>query len=229
MPRTSGLPQQASICACPSLSTASPPVTSSASPAGMARQFPRSSSTRAPETSPPLDDLGHAHGDDVQFGRLGQTETDRPVTGAGVAPMSDPAATVDLVTIAVPQPTAYGEVFTRRWVVEAILDLVGYTPDRNLGGMRLVEPSIGSGAFIVPIVERLIDSARERSAPPRGGSEVGDRLAHAQVLGLGFAHQLRPCGGPQSASQEKCVFLRHARRASHPIPRIRFSFQPRRG
>ncbi len=34
-----------------------------------------------------------------------------------------------------PDPGAdYGEVFTRRWVVELILDLVGYTPDKDLGG-----------------------------------------------------------------------------------------------
>lgn len=54
----------------------------------------------------------------------------------------------------------YGEVFTRRWVVEALLDLTGYSADADLGGMRLVEPSIGSGAFLGPVVERLIISAR---------------------------------------------------------------------
>lgn len=54
----------------------------------------------------------------------------------------------------------YGEVFTRRWVVDLILDLVGYTPDRDLGAEVLVEPSCGTGAFLVPIVERLIESSR---------------------------------------------------------------------
>ena len=55
------------------------------------------------------------------------------------------------------QPPAvqnYGEVFTRRWVVEVLLDLTGYTTDRDLGRMRLVEPSCGSGAFLGPVVER---------------------------------------------------------------------------
>ena len=52
---------------------------------------------------------------------------------------------------------SYGEVFTRQWVVEAMLDLIGYTPDRDLTKNRLIEPSIGSGAFIVPVVEvRLV-------------------------------------------------------------------------
>lgn len=53
----------------------------------------------------------------------------------------------------------YGEVFTRRWVVDLILDLVGYTPERDLGTMALVEPSCGTGAFLVPIVERLVESS----------------------------------------------------------------------
>ena len=53
----------------------------------------------------------------------------------------------------------HGEVFTRRWVVEVLLDLAGYTSDRDLAKVRLVEPSCGSGAFLGPAVERLIASA----------------------------------------------------------------------
>jgi hypothetical protein len=55
--------------------------------------------------------------------------------------------------------TTHGEVFTRRWVVEVLLDLTGYTADRDLGVLTLCEPSVGAGAFLVPIVERLIASA----------------------------------------------------------------------
>ena len=54
--------------------------------------------------------------------------------------------------------TEHGEVFTRRWIVDLILDLAGYTADRDLGGLMVVEPSCGAGAFLVPIVERLIES-----------------------------------------------------------------------
>lgn len=57
-----------------------------------------------------------------------------------------------------------GEVFTRRWIVETILDLVGYTPDRDLTRRRLIEPSFGSGAFLVPVVERLLASAQVHGA-----------------------------------------------------------------
>jgi len=70
--------------------------------------------------------------------------------------LEDPMALAELT----PDPGAdYGEVFTRRWVVELILDLVGYTPDRDLGRQVLVEPSCGTGAFLVPVAERLIESA----------------------------------------------------------------------
>lgn len=67
--------------------------------------------------------------------------------------IEDPMALAELA----PDPGAdYGEVFTRRWVVDLILDLVGYTTDEDLGGRVLVEPSCGTGAFLVPVVERLI-------------------------------------------------------------------------
>ncbi len=52
--------------------------------------------------------------------------------------------------------TTTGEVFTRRWVVDLMLDLAGYTGD--VSRQRVVEPSIGNGAFIGPIVERLAAS-----------------------------------------------------------------------
>ena len=59
-----------------------------------------------------------------------------------------------------PDPGAdYGEVFTRRWVVDLILDLVGYLPHKDLAAQTLVEPSCGTGAFLVPVVERLIESS----------------------------------------------------------------------
>ncbi len=61
------------------------------------------------------------------------------------------------LTDPLPQVANYGEVFTRRWVVDVLLDLTGYTADRDLGALRLLEPSCGSGAFLGPVVERLIE------------------------------------------------------------------------
>ncbi|MFE2755353.1 Eco57I restriction-modification methylase domain-containing protein [Actinosynnema sp. NPDC059335] len=54
----------------------------------------------------------------------------------------------------------HGEVFTRRWVVETMLDLVGYTSDRDLAETVIVEPACGGGAFLGPIAERLGASCR---------------------------------------------------------------------
>ena len=54
----------------------------------------------------------------------------------------------------------HGEVFTRRWVVDLILDLAGFTVDRDLGSLVAVEPSCGAGGFLVPMTERLIESCQ---------------------------------------------------------------------
>ena len=49
-----------------------------------------------------------------------------------------------------------GAIFTRREVVEQILDLVEYTTDRPLHEYRILEPSFGRGCFLFPVVERLL-------------------------------------------------------------------------
>lgn len=59
----------------------------------------------------------------------------------------------------------HGEVFTRSWVVEFILDLVGYTNDRDLAEVVIVEPACGAGAFLGPLVSRLSASCRMRGRP----------------------------------------------------------------
>lgn len=63
------------------------------------------------------------------------------------------------------QAVEHGEVFTRRWVVETMLDLVGYTADRDLASMVIVEPACGGGAFLGPIVARLSAACRARCRP----------------------------------------------------------------
>ena len=73
----------------------------------------------------------------------------------------------------------HGEVFTRRWIVELILDLSGYTPDRDLAGMLALEPSCGSGAFLVPMVERLIASCQEHDRPL---TDIADALVAYDLL-----------------------------------------------
>jgi len=77
------------------------------------------------------------------------------------------------VTVEAPGIRNYGEVFTRRWVVEVLLDLTGYTTDRDLSQLRLLEPSCGSGSFLGLAVERLIASAK---AHGRGLGSLGDAI-----------------------------------------------------
>lgn len=55
---------------------------------------------------------------------------------------------------------ARGAVFTRREVVDFILDLAGYTPDQSLHKKRLLEPSFGGGDFLLPAVARLLAAWR---------------------------------------------------------------------
>lgn len=61
--------------------------------------------------------------------------------------------------------TNYGIVYTKTWVVDLILDLAGYFPEKNLAKMTAVEPSCGEGAFAVRMAERLVKSIRENGVP----------------------------------------------------------------
>ncbi len=67
---------------------------------------------------------------------------------------------------------ARGAVFTRSAVVEFILDLVGYTVDRPLHEMRLLEPSFGAGDFLLPSVRRLLSAWQARKEASAGASDL---------------------------------------------------------
>lgn len=51
-----------------------------------------------------------------------------------------------------------GAVFTKKEVVEFILDISGYIPERDLTKAIILEPSFGNGDFLFVIVERLLNS-----------------------------------------------------------------------
>lgn len=55
----------------------------------------------------------------------------------------------------------HGDVFTSPTVVRYMLDVVGYTSDRDLGNIRILEPSCGEGEFVVEIALRLKQSAEQ--------------------------------------------------------------------
>lgn len=54
-----------------------------------------------------------------------------------------------------------GAVFTKREVVDFILDLVGYQSTQNLLDIRLLEPSFGGGDFLFAAVDRLLASTTD--------------------------------------------------------------------
>lgn len=58
-----------------------------------------------------------------------------------------------------------GAIFTRREVVDFILDLTGYTDDKPLHTQQLLEPSFGNGDFLFAAVERLLRAWRTADAP----------------------------------------------------------------
>jgi len=54
----------------------------------------------------------------------------------------------------------HGEVFTPRWMVDDMLDLVKDESERI--DSRFLEPACGSGNFLVPVLERKLGTVRER-------------------------------------------------------------------
>jgi adenine-specific DNA-methyltransferase len=109
----------------------------------------------------------------------------------------------------------YGEVFTRRWVVEVLLDLTGYIAVIDLGELCLVEPSCGTGAFLGPAVERLITSAQEHGRPLAGlGSAI--RAFDLQVehvrASRSLCHELLSDAGVETTTAEVLAreWVRHA-------------------
>jgi adenine-specific DNA-methyltransferase len=59
-----------------------------------------------------------------------------------------------------------GAVYTKPWVVDLILDLVGYRNTADLAAMVAVEPAAGDGAFLLAMVHRLLASMRSRGKSP---------------------------------------------------------------
>ncbi len=74
-----------------------------------------------------------------------------------------------------------GAIYTRREVVDFILDLAGYTTDQPLYKLRLLEPSFGNGDFLFPIIDRLLASWKTIEKTPGAMKALG-RCIHAVEL-----------------------------------------------
>lgn len=55
----------------------------------------------------------------------------------------------------------HGDVFTSPEVVSYMLDLVGYTTDKDLSKTSILEPSCGEGEFVIEIARRLLESSNK--------------------------------------------------------------------
>jgi len=75
-----------------------------------------------------------------------------------------------------------GAIFTRREVVEFILDLAGYTPDRPLHRLRLLEPAFGDGDFLIPSIQRLLAAwNREKCAHINPADDLSDAICGVEL------------------------------------------------
>lgn len=76
---------------------------------------------------------------------------------------------------------ARGAIFTRNEVVDFILDLIGYTEDQPLYQKRILEPSFGSGDFLLPLVERLVTAWRTSNSRGSIVDELGNAIRAVEL------------------------------------------------
>jgi adenine-specific DNA-methyltransferase len=91
---------------------------------------------------------------------VGQNPTALRSSRAMQMPLLVPARTSQLAAL-----ETKGVVYTKRWVVDLLLDLAGYKPEANLVDAIAVEPAAGDGAFLGPMIERLADSCQRLGRP----------------------------------------------------------------
>lgn len=82
-----------------------------------------------------------------------------------------------------------GAVFTKPEIVECILDLSGYLPNKPLHKHRLLEPSFGDGEFLIAAVRRLITAAKLHKVDlSKAVHELGPAIAGVELHREAFSH-----------------------------------------
>ncbi len=74
-----------------------------------------------------------------------------------------------------------GAIFTRREVVDFILDLSGYTPEQPLHERRFLEPSFGGGDFLLPAISRLLASWKSSGQHGPAVDVLGDAVQAVEL------------------------------------------------
>lgn len=70
------------------------------------------------------------------------------------------------------------QVFTPEWVVQLMLNKVGYTPRENIRDKHVIDNSCGDGAFLCEVVDRYIKSCVINSVPKRKMVEGLEHYVH---------------------------------------------------
>ncbi len=110
--------------------------------------------------------------------------------------------------VPVPRPALLdtkGVVYTKRWVVELLLDLAGYTSAGNLVDAVAVEPSAGERAFLSLMILRLADSCERLGRPISDcrQSLVACELDEKAAKDAGIETTVPFLAGSTDASQEQ--------------------------
>jgi len=95
-----------------------------------------------------------------------------------------------------------GVVYTKRWVVELLLDLAGYRSEANLVDTVAVEPAAGDGAFLGPMIERLLDSCHRLERP------LSD--CHSALI----AYELDDASAERTRSLAASIVMKHSLNSS---------------
>lgn len=94
-----------------------------------------------------------------------------------------------------------GAVFTKRAVVDFMLDLAGYTADQDLTTARLLEPAAGEGEFVQAAVARLLASYFERGGSAEDAAPALKDAIRAVELHEDSHDQARASVGAQLAER----------------------------
>lgn len=63
-----------------------------------------------------------------------------------------------ITTDPLPPVISHGSVYTKRWVIDLMLDQAGVVPEADLAAWTMIEPASGDGAFVSALAERLVAS-----------------------------------------------------------------------
>src|SRR5689334_15206068 len=92
--------------------------------------------------------------------KIDDSRDDGVVTSVGFeGAMAASSTNKDTQRTAIAKSRDHCAVYTQPEIACGILDLIGWKANRDLLGQRLLEPSCGDGSFLIPAIERLLESA----------------------------------------------------------------------